>query len=367
EHCFNRAAVERRIGLGDEAVHLTPVAIALDPDVDQPERSLRRIIHVSRKHDSSRARAKDRSPAARKVDYWLSEILFIDELHHRCALAAGNDESVKVIKFRGAPDFDSIRADVFDRANMRVEVTLNRKHADRHRSTLVGETIVDSHHRRISFDESVLDVEAASIARARSIGFEFKPARAGFFCHALEMLEKAAAHTLSANGIGNHEFVDAEEICREPQLRSERNSREPDDITVRFSNESHHPRILKDGAKGLSEPSKREIGVCEFGNEFESGLRVRVVRRSYDHLHNHQPRVWSKSPSASLDTSSPRIASPSSSLASSTIFGSAKCVVAFTIARAREAGSDDLNIPDPTNTDSAPNCMHSEASAGVAI
>ena len=37
------------------------------------------------------------------------------------------------------------------------------------------------------------------------------------------------------------------------------------------------------------------------------------------------------------------------------------------VALARAAGSDDLNMPEPTNTDSAPNCMHSEASAGVAI
>ena len=37
------------------------------------------------------------------------------------------------------------------------------------------------------------------------------------------------------------------------------------------------------------------------------------------------------------------------------------------MARARAAGSDDLNMPEPTNTDSAPSCMQSAASDGVAI
>ena len=42
-------------------------------------------------------------------------------------------------------------------------------------------------------------------------------------------------------------------------------------------------------------------------------------------------------------------------------------MVAFTIAAARRAGSPDLKIPDPTNTPSAPSCIISAASAGVAI
>ncbi len=47
--------------------------------------------------------------------------------------------------------------------------------------------------------------------------------------------------------------------------------------------------------------------------------------------------------------------------------GSRKCAVASTMADAIRAGSDDLKIPDPTNTASAPNCITSAASAGVAI
>src|SRR5215472_2771713 len=81
----------------------------------------------------------------------------------------------------------------------------------------------------------------------------------------------------------------------------------------------------------------------------------------------HQPRVDSRSFSSSCRTSSPRMASPSSSCASSTAFGSSKCVVAFTTALARASGSLDLKIPDPTKTASAPSRLTSAASAGVAI
>src|SRR5882762_7167150 len=64
----------------------------------------------------------------------------------------------------------------------------------------------------------------------------------------------------------------------------------------------------------------------------------------------HHPRVDSRSFSSSWRTSRPRMASPSSSWASKTAFGSSKWVVAFTTAFARASGSLDLKIPEPTNT-----------------
>src|SRR6267378_4271844 len=68
----------------------------------------------------------------------------------------------------------------------------------------------------------------------------------------------------------------------------------------------------------------------------------------------HHPRVDSRSFSSSWRTSRPRMASPSSSWASTTAF-------------ARASGSLDLKIPEPTNTASAPRRRTSAASAGVAI
>ena len=54
-------------------------------------------------------------------------------------------------------------------------------------------------------------------------------------------------------------------------------------------------------------------------------------------------------------------------LASAISVASSKWVVAFTIARARDAGSPLLKMPLPTNTPSAPSCIIRAASAGVAI
>mmetsp|Transcript_103400 Transcript_103400/g.277943 ORF Transcript_103400/g.277943 Transcript_103400/m.277943 type:complete len:241 (+) Transcript_103400:761-1483(+) len=62
----------------------------------------------------------------------------------------------------------------------------------------------------------------------------------------------------------------------------------------------------------------------------------------------------------------PVMASPMFSEISARTLGSLKCVVAFTIARARFSGSVDLNMPLPTKTPSTPSCMHNAASAGVA-
>src|SRR6185436_17863489 len=82
---------------------------------------------------------------------------------------------------------------------------------------------------------------------------------------------------------------------------------------------------------------------------------------------DHQPRVCIRSFSASFPISSPTMASPRSSLTFTSTSGSLKCVVACTMALARLAGSADLKMPEPTKTASAPSCIMSAASAGVAM
>src|SRR3990170_3639298 len=79
----------------------------------------------------------------------------------------------------------------------------------------------------------------------------------------------------------------------------------------------------------------------------------------------YQPREASRSDSASCSIAMPRIGAPRPLLTSARIFGSSKCVVAWTMAFAMRAGSSLLKTPDPTNTPSAPSCMTRAASAGV--
>src|SRR5688572_4538346 len=85
------------------------------------------------------------------------------------------------------------------------------------------------------------------------------------------------------------------------------------------------------------------------------------------HRRRYQPRTSSRSSSASELDEIPTIGSPSPAETSASTFGSSKCVVASTIAFARVSGSPDLKMPEPTKTPSAPSCMQSDASAGVAM
>src|SRR4051794_26253765 len=101
----------------------------------------------------------------------------------------------------------------------------------------------------------------------------------------------------------------------------------------------------------------------ERAQELRMGVEVALESKDSD----YQPRPASSSPGSSLRDSSDCIAGPSPSDALATRAGSSKCVVASTIARARRSGSSLLKIPEPTKTDSAPSCITSDASAGVAI
>src|SRR5262249_28223588 len=80
----------------------------------------------------------------------------------------------------------------------------------------------------------------------------------------------------------------------------------------------------------------------------------------------HHPRPASRATSGIASMASPGIGLPSPRDAASTSAASCQWVVACTMARARAAGSSDLNTPEPTNTASAPSAMQSAASAGRA-
>src|ERR1700688_621293 len=96
-------------------------------------------------------------------------------------------------------------------------------------------------------------------------------------------------------------------------------------------------------------------------------LRENRQRRKAAATKTYQPRVERRSLSGIWRKSRPGMASPRSSLASRTAFGSSKWVQALTTALARASGSLDLKMPEPTKTASAPRLRTSAASAGVAM
>src|SRR5439155_12398238 len=105
---------------------------------------------------------------------------------------------------------------------------------------------------------------------------------------------------------------------------------------------------------------------AELAQDLRVRLEVALEGEDADDRRHH-PRGESSCSVSSLRASSEIMGAPSPSVALATRSGSLKCVVASTMARARGAGSSDLKIPEPTKTASAPSCMTSEASAGVAI
>src|SRR5512134_769464 len=109
-------------------------------------------------------------------------------------------------------------------------------------------------------------------------------------------------------------------------------------------------------------------------------LAERALQRQHadsqrpSHGRRYQPRSSSRSSSESELAEMPTMGWPSPVETSARTFGSSKCVVASTIARARRATSSaqpsrstkgsrpDLKMPDPTKTPSAPSCMQRDAS-----
>src|SRR5262249_45892096 len=97
------------------------------------------------------------------------------------------------------------------------------------------------------------------------------------------------------------------------------------------------------------------------------GVQIEVALEREDADAHYQPRVCMRSFSASLLVSMPTMASPRSSLTRPSTSRSWKWLVPCTSAFARWPGSKDLKTPEPTNPPSAPSCITSAASAGVAM
>src|SRR4051794_24908531 len=130
-----------------------------------------------------------------------------------------------------------------------------------------------------------------------------------------------------------------------------------------------HGRRLPAGDDDPVEPVEVGRGAHLAAFRAESGehgaVRREVALEGEDA--DYHPRFWIRPPSPSAAISTPAIGAPSPCEARATRSGSSKCVVASTTAAAVRSGSSDLKIPDPTKTPSAPSCIMSAASAGVAI
>lgn len=130
KHRFEGSAIKSVFGFGDETIDLPPVCITFNDYIDQPKRSLRRIIHLSRQDNSSRAGAEDRFASASKVENRAFEAFLLDKLEHRRALATRQNETVYRAEIVRSPYFYRDRAGTSEGSRMGGEITLDGQHAD---------------------------------------------------------------------------------------------------------------------------------------------------------------------------------------------------------------------------------------------
>src|SRR3954454_12650346 len=127
-----------------------------------------------------------------------------------------------------------------------------------------------------------------------------------------------------------------------------------------------------EAVEGGGRPHLAHVG-AEVAQHPQVRVEAALQRQDADQRHvlqaraAYQPRLARTCDSSSLRASSDCIAAPSPVDAAATRSASLKWRAASTTARAIFSGLEDLKMPEPTKTDSAPSCIISDASAGVAM
>src|SRR4029453_16682937 len=127
-----RASVELHHPGGLERLALPAVGVALDGDVDEPQRELSGAFDLARQDDKPRTRAEDRPAAPPKLLERGREVPRVHELEQGRGLAPGDDEPVDLVQLGGLAHLDRLDAALLERAGVQREVALERKHSDAH-------------------------------------------------------------------------------------------------------------------------------------------------------------------------------------------------------------------------------------------
>src|SRR3954447_14334134 len=136
EHGMNRLVTEERHRqLRLEGIELAPEGIALDADIQQRQDRLVATADVPGHDDHPGTRPEQRGSAPCQIEDRLAEVPAIDELTHRRALAAGDDEPRNTGQILGQPDWHARHADGPERVEMLAERPLEGEYANPHRRT----------------------------------------------------------------------------------------------------------------------------------------------------------------------------------------------------------------------------------------
>lgn len=127
DHLDGRLALSVRSGtkqlaLTDGAVDLPAVGIAADANVERSETGLRGILNFRGEQDRASAGSERWLQAYELPQFFESS--FAEELEECAGFSPGNDETVNLVELLRLPDEHDLRAELFEPAAVRIEITL---------------------------------------------------------------------------------------------------------------------------------------------------------------------------------------------------------------------------------------------------
>jgi hypothetical protein len=118
------------LDVGFEAIDLAPEGVALDGDIHDFDARPVEAVDFAGEKDCAGARAPNGPSAGADLAKWLLKPIAEDEAGDRGALAAGDDERIKVSKLIGFTDFVGMVAKPLEHLAVLAEVALEGEYAN---------------------------------------------------------------------------------------------------------------------------------------------------------------------------------------------------------------------------------------------
>src|SRR5215471_14428968 len=115
--------------LRNTAIDLTPVSVTLDSNIHGLQTLLTGTGYIIRQQNCARASPEHRLLVSELLER-LEQILHIEQLEHRSAFAAGNDQPVDLVQVVGGANFNRSRSGTSHRFPMSLKIPLQRQYAD---------------------------------------------------------------------------------------------------------------------------------------------------------------------------------------------------------------------------------------------
>ena len=123
-------AKDRNGQLDLERIELAPEGVALHRHVQQRQDRLLAALDRLRQHDHSRARPEQRRASSGQVEDRFAQAPAQDQVAHRGAFAARQDQPADAVQVRGQAHLDALHADRGEGVEMLPEGALQRQNPD---------------------------------------------------------------------------------------------------------------------------------------------------------------------------------------------------------------------------------------------